>query len=70
MFTSHRTTIHRDGGDDLLTAGHGLDGLRMAKAPGFMDPAQPTSAELRRRAIWSNWRGIADLSADGGYGTL
>src|SRR5690606_32051569 len=27
-------------------------------------------AELRRRAVWSNWRGIADLAPGGGYGTL
>ena len=37
-------------------------------APAFADPAQPTAAELRRRAIWGNWRGIADLSPTGGYG--
>ncbi|RZA31291.1 MAG: hydrogenase, partial [Lysobacteraceae bacterium] len=32
------------------------------------DPARPTAAELRRRAIWNNWRGIADLSPGGAYG--
>jgi hydroxybutyrate-dimer hydrolase len=70
MFTSLRTTAHRDDGDDLLTAGLGLAGLAAPKPPAFADPAHPTPPELRRRAIWSNWRGIADLSADGGYGTL
>lgn len=55
-----RTTTHA-GADDLLTAGLGLDGLR-GVAPGFADPAAPTPAELRRRAIWTNWRGIVDLS--------
>ena len=62
-------TEHR-GQDDLLTAGLGLDGLRAMTAPGFADPASPTPAELRRRAIWSNWRGIADLAPGGGYGEL
>ncbi|HJW44902.1 MAG TPA: 3-hydroxybutyrate oligomer hydrolase family protein, partial [Lysobacter sp.] len=55
-------------GDDLLTAGLHLAGLRAATAPAFADPAHPTPAELRRRAIWSNWRGIADLTPGGGYG--
>jgi hydroxybutyrate-dimer hydrolase len=63
-----RVSEHR-GGDDLLTAGLGLAGLRGAP-PAFADPAAPTPAELRRRAIWSNWRGIADLTPQGGFGTL
>jgi hydroxybutyrate-dimer hydrolase len=69
MFTSERSSDHR-GGDDLLTAGLGLDGLRAMVPPAFADAAHPTAAELRRRAIWSNWRGIADLAVGGGYGTL
>jgi len=64
-----RVTEHRDG-DDLLTAGLGLDGLRAMAPPAWADPANPTPAELRRRAIWSSWRGIADLSPGGGYGSL
>ena len=64
-----RTTEHR-GGDDLLTAGLGIEGLRAMAPPAFADAAHPTASELRRRAIWSNWRGIADLSPGGGYGTL
>ena len=67
MIQPQRVTEHR-GHDDLLTAGLGLDGLRAMAAPAFADPAQPTAAELRRRAIWGNWRGIADLSPTGGYG--
>jgi hydroxybutyrate-dimer hydrolase len=67
-FAPPRVTEHR-GADDLLTAGLGLDGLRAA-APAFADPARPTPIELRRRAIWANWHGIADLSPAGGYGTL
>jgi len=69
MFTSERSSEHR-GGDDLLTAGLGLDGLRAMVPPAFADAAHPTADELRRRAIWSNWRGIADLAPGGGYGTL
>ncbi|MFC5570904.1 3-hydroxybutyrate oligomer hydrolase family protein [Lysobacter yangpyeongensis] len=65
--TALRVTEHR-GSDDLLTAGLGLAGLRSPVAPAFADPAHPTAAELRRRAIWSNWRGIADLAPGGGYG--
>ncbi|HZH43785.1 MAG TPA: 3-hydroxybutyrate oligomer hydrolase family protein, partial [Lysobacter sp.] len=67
-FEAVRTSEHR-GGDDLLTAGLGLEGLR-GNAPSFANPASPTPAELRRRAIWTNWRGIADLSPGGGYGQL
>ncbi|QIK80845.1 hydrogenase [Lysobacter sp. HDW10] len=60
---------HRQG-DDLLTAGLGLAGLREMAAPKFVDPEHPTAAERRRRAIWANWRGIADLSMQGGYGSV
>ncbi|MEK8027442.1 3-hydroxybutyrate oligomer hydrolase family protein [Pseudaquabacterium rugosum] len=54
---------------DLLTAGLGKAGLA-ATAPGFADATAPTAAELRRRAIWTNYRAILDISAAGGYGTL
>ena len=66
---AERTTTHRDG-DDLLTAGLGIDGLRGLAPPPFADAAVPTAMELRRRAIWSNWRGIADLAPGGGYGEV
>ncbi|CAN5631962.1 D-(-)-3-hydroxybutyrate oligomer hydrolase [soil metagenome] len=69
MFEHARSTVHR-GSDDLLTAGLGLDGLRAGVPPVFADPLAPTAAELRRRAIWSNWRGIADLAPGGGYGEV
>lgn len=69
MFTSPRSSEHR-GSDDLLTAGLGLDGLRSTAPPAFADAANPTPAELRRRAIWTNWRGIADLAPGGGYGDV
>ncbi|WP_243745949.1 D-(-)-3-hydroxybutyrate oligomer hydrolase [Tahibacter aquaticus] len=69
MFRAQRISEHRDG-DDLLSAGLGLDGLRVMTAPAFANAEAPTPAELRRRAVWSNWRGIADLAPGGGFGTL
>mgnify|MGYP006190325801 CR=1 FL=1 len=67
MFSAQRTTDHR-GTDDLLTAGLGIAGLRQPIAPAFAVADAPTAAELRRRAIWTNWRGIADLVPGGGFG--
>ncbi len=69
MFVEQRVTEHRHQ-DDLLTAGLGLAGLRAVLPPGFANVEQPTPAELRRRALWSNWRGIADLAPGGGYGEV
>lgn len=70
MNESHVTITEHRNGDDLLTAGLGLDGLRAMTPPAFADALHPTAQERRRRAIWSNWRGIADLSPNGGYGTV
>lgn len=61
-----RETIHRDG-DDLLSAGLGLARLR-APAPPLADDTRDRSQHLRRVAIHANWRGLADLTASGGYG--
>ena len=69
MFDSMRISVHR-ADDDLLTAGLGIDGLRAMVPPAFADVEHPTATELRRRAIWNNWRGIADLTPAGGYGAL
>ncbi|TQD42244.1 hydrogenase [Lysobacter aestuarii] len=69
MFAAERMTEHR-AGDDLLTAGLGLAGLRDMAGPAFADPLNPSAAETRRRAIWSNWRGIADLAPGGGFGEV
>jgi len=63
-----RVTEHRDG-DDLLSAGLGLAGLTGNPAP-FALPLHPTAAELRRRAIQTSWKGIADLGPLGGYGQV
>ena len=71
-FSDQRSSEHR-GDDDLLSAGLGLQGLRAPAAPAFADPERPTAAELRRRALWTSWRGIADLRPGGlgeGYGSL
>lgn len=53
--------------DDLLTAGLGKTGLGGA-APVVTDPADPK--QLRRLAIYNNYRAIVDVSPLGGYGTL
>ncbi|HEX9707891.1 MAG TPA: 3-hydroxybutyrate oligomer hydrolase family protein [Steroidobacteraceae bacterium] len=55
--------------DDLLSAGLGAEGLR-GPPPGFANPLAPTALELRRRAIWTNYRGLADLTDGGGFGRL
>jgi hydroxybutyrate-dimer hydrolase len=56
--------------DDLLTAGLGKSGLQSATPPGFADPVNPTAAELRRRAIYNNYRALVDITTNGGYGSL
>lgn len=55
--------------DDLLTAGLGKTGLG-GTAPAVLDPLNPTAAELRKLAIFNNYRAILDITANGGYGTL
>jgi hydroxybutyrate-dimer hydrolase len=55
--------------DDLLTAGLGKSGLQGA-APGFADGNNPTAAELRKRAIYNNYRALVDITTTGGYGSL
>ncbi|MDD2879064.1 MAG: D-(-)-3-hydroxybutyrate oligomer hydrolase [Rhodoferax sp.] len=55
--------------DDLLTAGLGKTGLG-GSAPVLADPLKPTAAELRKLAIFNNYRAILDITAGGGYGTL
>jgi hydroxybutyrate-dimer hydrolase len=56
--------------DDLLTAGLGATGLGAAAAPAPASPTAPTAAELRRLAIFNNYRAILDISPKGGYGVL
>src|SRR5471030_1323527 len=65
------TSTSYDGdSDDLLTAGLGAAGLAAATAPGYVDPNKPTAAELRRNAIYNNYRAVLDINANSGYGTL
>lgn len=64
---SLRVTTYDGVSDDLLTAGLGKTGLAGA-APAPADPANPSAAELRRLAIWSNYRALVDMTAAGGYG--
>ncbi len=56
--------------DDLLTAGLGKTGIGSSTPPGFVDAANPTAAELRRRVIYTNYRALIDPSVAGGYGRL
>lgn len=54
--------------DDLLTAGLGHSGIQSGTAPTLSSP--PTAAELRRLAIYNNYRALVDTAANGGYGSL
>ena len=54
--------------DDLLTAGLGRTGLASAVAP--TASATPTAAELRRLAIYNNYRALVDMTTAGGYGVF
>jgi hydroxybutyrate-dimer hydrolase len=62
-------TAYDGNSDDLLTAGLGKTGMAGA-APGFVDPTHPTAAELRRLAIYTSYRALLDMTAEGGYGLL
>src|SRR5215471_12714825 len=54
--------------NDLLTAGLGKSGLGSAVPPGFLDPLHPTAEELRRLAIYENYRALVDPTPGGGFG--
>ena len=56
--------------NDLLTAGLGKTGLQSAVSPTVADAASPTSAELRRLAIYNNYRALLDMTTNGGFGVL
>ncbi|UUZ65703.1 D-(-)-3-hydroxybutyrate oligomer hydrolase [Polaromonas sp. P1-6] len=63
-------SVNYDGAsDDLLTAGLGKTGLG-GVAPAAADPLNPTAAELRKIAIFNNYRALLDITAGGGYGSL
>jgi hydroxybutyrate-dimer hydrolase len=61
-----KSTCYDGVSDDLLTAGLGKTGLA-GPAPGFVNPLAPTAAELRRRAIHTNYRAVLDITVAGGY---
>lgn len=70
IFVGTVTKTAYDGAtDDLLTAGLGKTGLAGA-SPVAVRPNAPTAAELRKIAIWNNYRAVLDIAASGGYGTL
>jgi hydroxybutyrate-dimer hydrolase len=56
--------------DDLLTGGMGKTGLGGPTPPAIAVATAPTAAELRRLAIWNNYRALVDVAPAGGYGTL
>ncbi|TWI62878.1 hydroxybutyrate-dimer hydrolase [Pseudoduganella lurida] len=64
------STTYDGTSDDLLTAGLGATGLASAAPPAYNDAANPTPRELRRNAIWANYRAVLDIAAASGYGTL
>ena len=63
-----RATAYDGTADDLLTAGLGATGLAAAAPPAYANPLAPTAAELRRVAIYTNYRAMLDMTANGGYG--
>jgi hydroxybutyrate-dimer hydrolase len=56
--------------DDLLTGGLGKTGLTSATAPSPVDATAPTAAELRKIAIYTNYRAVLDATPAGGFGVL
>ena len=54
--------------DDLLTAGLGKTGLGGAVAPATS--TTPSAAELRKLAIYNNYRALLDMTTNGGYGVF
>ncbi len=57
--------------NDLLTAGLGATGLGAAAFPVTLaGPLHPTADELRKLAIYNNYRALIDPSPAGGYGLL
>jgi hydroxybutyrate-dimer hydrolase len=70
-FVGEIATVKYDGqADDLLTAGLGKTGLQSVTPPPLADPSKPTPAELRKLAIYNNYRALADMTTNGGFGVL
>lgn len=67
--TIHDGVRDADGkADDLLSAGLNTAGLQDPAPPTFDDPLNPTPKELRRLAIYNNFRAITDMTTEGGFG--
>ena len=63
--------VSNDGvSNDLLTAGLGKSGLQSAVAPTLSDASNPIASELRRLAIYNNYRALVDMTTNGGFGVL
>ena len=56
--------------NDLLTAGLGKSGLQSVVSPLITDAANPSASELRRLAIYNNYRALVDSTTNGGFGVL
>lgn len=54
--------------DDLLSGGLNAAGLQNPMPPLFADPRHPTPTELRRHALYTNFRAIVDTTSAGGFG--
>lgn len=71
--TSYSATTPADGTSaakqDLLTGGLGKTGL-LGATPAYADPLNPTAAELRRNALYANYRALVDYTPNGGFGRL
>jgi hydroxybutyrate-dimer hydrolase len=59
-------TVYDGVTDDLLTGGLGRTGIASPVPPAVSDP--PTAAELRRLAIYNNYRALVDPTEAGGFG--
>ncbi len=62
--------VYDGSSNDLLTAGLGKSGLQSAVSPTVNDALNPTAAELRRLAIYNNYRALVDTTTNGGFGVL
>lgn len=49
--------------DDLLSGGSGFKGLQNPISPFFENPENPSVSEIRKRAIWHNYRAITDVES-------
>jgi len=56
--------------DDLLTGGLGKTGLQSATPPTVIDANNPTPSELRKLAIYNNYRALVDTTTSGGFGVI